>query len=251
MSTALMHLDDLRPVDLARLNASAALQTRVDRKYVLRPAELGAVLDRVAGDAAVLEIDSRRHFGYRSVYFDTPSFDSYLGAARKRPNRFKVRTRTYVDSGASWVEVKLRDRHGRTVKHRIEHAGADPRALSPACVAFVAGFPILGDLAHELDPVITTSYRRSTLTTGAARATIDTDVSATAGDGRLVVLDDRVIVETKSDRSPCPIDRALWDLGIRPTTISKFSIGAASLFPELPSNKWARVLRDHVRVVGA
>lgn len=250
MSTALMQLDDLRSVDLAGLNGSAALQTRVDRKYILRPAQLDAVLGRVADVVAVLDIDGQRRFDYRSVYFDTPSFDSYLGAARKRPNRFKVRTRTYLDSGSTWVEVKLRDRHGRTVKHRIAHDGPDPRTLTPDALAFVAGFPPLHCLAHDLDPVITTTYRRATLTTGPTRATIDTDVTATAGDGRLVTMTDRVVVETKSDRAPSPIDRALWDLGIRPTKISKFAIGAAALFPELPSNKWARVLRDHVTVTG-
>jgi hypothetical protein len=46
----------------------------------------------------VLEIDGARSFAYDSTYFDTPDLDAYLLAATRRRRRFKVRTRTYVDS---------------------------------------------------------------------------------------------------------------------------------------------------------
>lgn len=254
MSTAVMQLDDLRTIDLAELNATAALLTRVDRKYVLTPDQLAHLLDRVSGDVRVLQIDGRRAFGYRSVYFDTPAFDSYLGAARRRPDRFKVRTRRYLDAssadGSCWVEVKLRNRRGQTAKHRDVHDAEQSAQLTAGALAFVASFPRLHDLAHELDPVITTGYRRSTLVMGTARATIDIDLECTAGIGtrrdRIVTIGDRVVVETKSERAPSPVDRALWGLSIRPTRISKFAIGAAVLFPELPSNTWHRTISDHV-----
>lgn len=253
MSAALLQLGELDAIDLDALNDRAALQTRVDRKYVVRAHQLEAVLDRVAGCTRVLEIDGRRLFGYRSVYFDTPELDSYLGAARRRPDRFKVRTRTYLDTAADpagcWVEVKLRTRDGKTAKHRLAHPADRADELVPDSLAFVASFPRLTDIAHRLDPVIVTAYRRTTLTTGTARATIDLDVTASTLDGRVASLRDVVVVETKSERAPGPVDRALWDLGIRPTTISKFAMGCAALHPALPSNKWARLLRDHVRVV--
>jgi hypothetical protein len=40
-----------------------------------------------------------------------------------RTRRFKIRTRTYVDSAECWLEVKTRDQRGNTVKHRREHDG--------------------------------------------------------------------------------------------------------------------------------
>lgn len=257
MSAALMQLDDLPAIGLAEVNATAALLTRVDRKYVVTPDALDRLLDRVADDARILQIGDRRRFAYQSVYFDTPSFDAYLGAARRRPDRFKVRTRSYLDAataeGSCWVEVKLRNRRGQTEKHRHAHAAGHAADLTPEALAFVASFARLHALAHELDPVITTRYRRSTLVMGAARATIDVDLECIAGDGRhrdrIVTLGDRIVVETKSERSPSPVDRALWDLSIRPTTISKFAVGAAVLFPELPSNKWHRTIADHAVLV--
>lgn len=257
MSAAPMQLDGLTSIDLAEVNATASLLTRVDRKYVVTPGQLDRLLDRVADDARVLQIDGRRCFSYQSVYFDTPAFDSYLGAARRRPDRFKVRTRRYVDAaatdGSCWVEVKLRNRRGQTEKHRQIHGAGHAADLTRATLDFVASFARLHPIAHELDPVLTTRYRRSTLVMGAARATIDVDLECTAGDGshrdRIVTLRDRIVVETKSERSPSPVDRVLWDLSIRPTTISKFAVGAAVLFPELPSNKWHRTIADHVALV--
>ncbi|NKY40828.1 VTC domain-containing protein [Cellulomonas septica] len=106
-----MTVDTLRrlaPVTLDELLTDAALQTRVDRKYVLPVTALDALLDGLDPATRVLEIDGRRASAYRSVYFDTPALTSYLGAARRRRGRFKVRTRTYVDDGACWVEVKTR-----------------------------------------------------------------------------------------------------------------------------------------------
>ena len=50
--------------------------------------------------------DGRRWFRYRSHYFDTPTLSSYLAAAHRRPRRHKVRSRSYLDSGQHFLEVK-------------------------------------------------------------------------------------------------------------------------------------------------
>lgn len=92
---------------------------------------------------------------------------------------------------------------------------------------------------------MTTRYSRATLLVGSAeaRATVDTDVTAIAPDGHLVLLAGMAIVESKSAGPPSPVDRLLWSLGHRPIRVSKFGTGLAALFPDLPSNKWHRALR--------
>ena len=90
--------DSLAAVTLAELNAAASLLTRVDRKYLL-PVHAAQDLVHALGDAQVLQIGRRRSFAYASTYFDTPDLDSYYLAARGRRRRFKVRTRSYLDSG--------------------------------------------------------------------------------------------------------------------------------------------------------
>ena len=86
------------PIGLAELTERAALQTRVDRKYVLPSREWRRCSPRSAGHARVLEIDGMRSFRYESIYFDTPDLTSYRLTAHRRRRRFKVRTRTYLDS---------------------------------------------------------------------------------------------------------------------------------------------------------
>ena len=38
-------------------------------------------------------------------------------------------------------------------------------------------------------------------------------------------------------------DRLLWRAGHRPVPVSKFATGLAALNPDLPRNRWARILR--------
>lgn len=240
-------IDALPAVGLDELDAVAALQTRTDRKYIVTAAQLRSALDAVADRTRTLDIDGRRSFAYESVYFDTIRFDSYLGAARRRPNRFKVRTRTYLDSGRCSVEVKLRDRHQRTVKHRLPHDADCRLELTPTAREFVDGYPMLRPLTDELRPVLTTRYRRSTvLVDDDARATIDFGTTCHERDGGTVTLGDWLIVETKSAGAPSELDRALWAAHLRPQRISKFAVGLAALRPALPSNAWHRVLRRYV-----
>jgi hypothetical protein len=236
-----MHLPG---VELAELDAVAALLTRRDRKYLVPLADAAralATLERVR----VLDIGGRRGFRYQSVYFDTPERTSYLAAARRRPRRFKVRTRTYVDSGLRLLEVKTRDRRGLTVKRRIQHAAATAAQLDGDGLAFVAGIGEVGGeaVARALRPTLTTAYTRTTLLLpGGARLTVDTGLRAWDVAGDEVWLPGLAIVETKGGGAPSDADRVLWAAGHRPLRISKFCTSLAALEPELPSNRWTRAL---------
>ncbi|GAA4938501.1 polyphosphate polymerase domain-containing protein [Actinoplanes utahensis] len=237
------------PIGLDELVGEAALLTRLDRKYLLPADALPNLLDRMPHGVRELEIDGRRTFGYRSVYFDTAGFDAYLAAARRRRRRFKVRIRTYLDSGLDFVEVKTRGSRGVTVKERIPYAG-NGRDLGPEGRAHaartLAGAGILpADL--DLRAVLATYYHRTTLyvpSTG-SRVTIDTGLAWQLTDGSTVHMPHSVIVETKSARAASGVDRLLWSLGHRPCSISKYATGLAALRPGLPSNRWRPVLNKH------
>ena len=238
----------LQPVTLEELVARAALQTRVDRKYVLPlgaaeqfVSELGA-----AEELRVLEMGAQRTFGYESLYLDTPDLTGYHLAARGRRRRFKVRRRTYLDTGTSFLEVKTRGQRGTTVKERIADTG-DVAAEG----AFVDDVLSRAGLAmvhsRDLRPTLRTAYRRTTLHLPAsdARLTIDTDLTwrlPGAGDVRLEGL---ALVETKAGSAPSAADRRLWRSGHRPSRISKYGTGLAALRGDLPDNRWCPVLRRH------
>ena len=216
---------------------------------MLAATALPHLLRRMPAEVRALQIDGQRTFGYRSVYFDTGGLDSYLAAAHRRRRRFKVRVRTYLDSGLDFVEVKTRGARGVTVKERIPYAG-DGADLGPEGRAYAA--EVLsgsGVCPHtpDLHPVLTTFYRRNTLyvpSTG-SRVTVDTGLAWQLPDGSTARMPRSVIVETKSGRAASDVDRLLWSLGHRPAAISKYATGLAALRPDLPSNHWRPVLRRH------
>ncbi len=252
MTSALDHLDHLGPISLAELDARASLQTRVDRKYVVPAEALGPLLRQIGAGARVLQIGAARDFAYESVYFDTPQLTSYLGAARRRRRRFKVRTRTYVDSRQTWVEVKTRGPRGATVKTRMPHDPGQRATLTGESLRFADS--VLGQAAVPRSdgapflPTLVSSYRRATLhLPDDSRTTIDTGLVWTdPASGAELDLRDVVIIESKTGSTPSSTDRLLWRHGLRPVRISKYGTGMAALHPGLPATPWRRVLDRHV-----
>lgn len=250
VQSALVPLTRLRSIDLEQLNAAAELQTRVDRKYVVPRRALSGILNDLPATSRVLEIDGERSLRYASQYYDTPELDSYLGAARGRRRRFKVRARTYVDSGGSFLEVKTRGGRAATVKERVPVTGDeldDDAVAYAADLLMDAGIPAAAHLAVRLRPTLVTRYRRATVLLpadahDASRGTIDTELAWIGADGTVLELPGVVIVETKSGQRPGALDRALWRRGHRPARISKYGTGMAALHPALPANRWRRVL---------
>jgi hypothetical protein len=235
----------LPPIDLADLEAVAALDNRFDRKYLVAPSDLASIVSHLDSKHRVLEIDDRRSFRYESVYFDTSTFDSYLMAARQRPSRFKVRVRSYLDTGGCNCEVKERLRDGSTRKQRWPYRSEDRYRLTTESTHYLADKIPAEWVATSLAPTLTVTYRRSTIVDGASRITLDTDLQAWQADGRLVELDHVVLAETKNPGRGVGFDRLLWARGYRPVTISKYCTLLAALDHRLPANKWNRVLRRH------
>lgn len=233
---------------LADVLAAAELQTRVDRKYLLAPDDFAGLVAGLHGSHRVLEIGGMRTFRYESVYFDTPRLDSYLGAARGRRHKFKVRTRTYLDSQACLLEVKREGGREQTIKDRAEHPLGARHTLDDAGRRFVRDRVMLADgVVDTLEATLTTTYHRMTLVdlASGSRVTCDAGLELTDPAARSARMEHRVLVETKATGAAGTADRLLWRCGIRPVSISKYAVGMAALRPDLPANRWHRVLRDH------
>lgn len=238
------------PIGLDDLVAEAELLTRVDRKYLVTAEDAVRVFAGLAPSTRVLEVAGDRASRYGTMYFDTPDLLSYRLAALGRRRRFKLRTRHYVDTDAAFLEMKTRGARGTTVKERIAQPADAVDRLTPEGRAYAAeAVRALGleeRLADDLDPVLHTAYRRTTLLLPeGARATVDTDLRWRDAWGGTMTRPDLVIVETKSPARASSLDRMLWRAGIRPVSISKFATGLAAMRPDLPANKWSRVLRTH------
>ncbi|MFV0435437.1 MAG: polyphosphate polymerase domain-containing protein [Leucobacter sp.] len=251
-----MPLHRFAPVGLDELVAEAELLTRIDRKYLVPVHGAPALLDSLDPRTRVLEIDGQREFAYDSVYFDTPDHLAYRLTAQRRRRRFKLRTRSYLDTGTAFLELKTKSGRGSTVKNRMPYTVADRARLTATGSAYIGELLTRhghdGDLIHSMLPTLVSRYHRVTLLLPCgARATIDTRLQwmdrTAPGDpipsGGGISLPRYMIVESKSAGAPSELDLALRRAGHRPTGISKFGTGTAALHPELPSNKWARTLR--------
>lgn len=243
-----LSLDRFAPLPLWELVARAELLTRVDRKYVLDGETVGRLLAVLDPGTRALEIDGRRQAGYESVYFDTPELITFRMCVQQCRRRIKLRTRCYLDSGESFLEAKTRQSEV-TVKTRTRCPGDDRTRLDPAARHYasqaLSGVGQPPELARALGATLTTGYRRATLLAGDTRLTVDTDLSWSLPDGAQLATTDLVIVETKSAGPASAVDRLLWRSGTRPVAISKYATGLAALRPDLPRNRWARLLRQH------
>lgn len=236
----------LEPIGLTEMDSLAALTERRDSKYLVDGSDLLEMLDLIDVGFRALEIDGKRSFNYESVYFDTPGLKSYLMTARRRPRRFKVRTRSYLDRRSTNLEVKERRRNGLTVKQRAPHRFEDRDQLTPESLLLLEATSVDGFAGH-LGRTLTVGYKRSTLVDvrTSSRITFDTDLMAFRPDGRPIIAEGFVLVETKSLGHPTVFDRMLWSHHYRPTSFSKYGTLMAALDPSLPANKWNRTLRRH------
>jgi len=254
-----LNTDGINTISLAELNSEASLLTRMDRKYLVPPGDTQHVISHLAPRAQVLQIDGLRHFRYASTYFDTPGLDAYFLAARKRRRRYKIRTRTYLDSGLCFLEVKTNGSREATVKDRFKYDPDDADRITPDGRLFVIERLVESGtcssdeartIADALVPVMDSTYSRTTLHLphDEARATFDTqltwDLFGPDGKrlGQGVSVDHLNVVETKNPSTASPTDRLLWHQGHRPARISKYATGMALLHPELPANRWYRTL---------
>jgi hypothetical protein len=243
-------LSGLPGIGLDQLVDLAGLQTRVDRKYLVSFPVLAAMLGQIAGSAAALDIDGRRIFGYSSVYFDTADLLCFRDHRQGRRRRFKVRTRSYLDSGDCLLEVKAVGPRGQTIKRRTAHRPQDAGRLTASGRNFAAEILDRHPAVPALLPSVVTDYRRLTLLDrrSGSRVTVDLGLrfaGAAGPAGSVAAPADTVVVETKSPDRPGSADRALHLLGAHPVSVSKYCIGVALLHPQIPANRWHRILRRH------
>ena len=239
--------------------SAVKLMNRVDTKYVLGEEQCLEMLRRAADDYSVQTIGGCR---YSTLYYDTEDRRMYVSHHDRRAARQKIRTRTYVESGVSFVEVKNKTNKGRTEKRRMRIDAESFAAVTrdEGAAEFLRG------AAHyppeEITPALATAFERITLVNHARteRLTIDwnlrfTDVRArSAGDGGVTAsIAGMVIVELKQDGMAAfsPMKRILGQLRIRPLKVSKYCIGTALAAPRVKSNRFKAKIRRIIKTINS
>lgn len=247
-------IEALRPITLDEMD-SVKLLNRIDTKYLTNEAGLVSVLrDAAAAGYRALVVEGKKVSRYTSVYYDTAGLRMFLDHHNRRLVRQKVRTRTYVESGQTFLEIKRKNNHGRTKKKRMEIPQAelmDFRADATACDYLAAKSWFTVD---QLSPVLDTRFRRITLVNPAKteRLTIDMALCFTNfRTGHETSLQDAVIIELKQDgRAESQMKGILLDNRIKPMRISKYCIALTLTDPSAKSGRFKEKVRRVEKTIG-
>lgn len=245
LGTTLGELDRV-PVEFM---ADYALLRRVDSKYLCRADELTDLIQSLGNHYGLLLAGEQSIATYRTVYFDTPDKLFYHQHRRGRRDRFKIRIRHYPDREVSFLEVKRKTNHDTTIKTRSardsndstidaneqsflrERAPCDPSGITPQVWTNFSRITLIGLRVKE-------------------RLTVDLGLKFGAG-GEWYHMDGLAIIEVKQPRfeARSPAMLALRERGIRPSSMSKYCIAQAALFPDLRCNRFRSSLRNIQRMI--
>ena len=236
------------PISLEEVVSEAALMTRVDKKFLLSAEQFTELMSRLGPDFRIMEIEGRRMFTYESVYFDTPDLEMFTAHKQGRRRRYKIRTRTYADSGLCMFEAKFKGLRGQTVKHRIPYEVSERDAINPEATEFLRA-QLRAEYNQELphlEPVMRSDYVRGTFVNPLDEERLTCDVNLVySREDAAVHGPDLFVIETKTASGRGAADSALSQMGIRPVSMSKYCLGIALLHPHLAANKWSRLLRQN------
>ena len=96
------------------------LMSRTDTKFAFQANKMPLLLKKLLPFYRVLAIDGKLIHDYKSLYFDTKDRKFYLDHHNGRINRNKIRFREYVGSKLAFLEIKLKNNKGKTIKKRMK-----------------------------------------------------------------------------------------------------------------------------------
>lgn len=237
------------PISLGEMDA-VALLSRTDTKFLLRTGQLIEALPLLSQHYRVLEIEGERLSPYHTLYFDTPEFELFRWHHAGGRNRYKVRSRRYVQTNVSFFEVKHKVNRFQTVKERIPTHDLVTR-LTPEAARFLR--ERMPSDSERLQPKLWNLYARITLVNRfvTERVTLDLDLRFSSAD-RAFELPGVITAEVKQNGRPqrTTFVQLMRRLGIREGGFSKYCVGVSLLYPHVKHNNFLQQLRTLTALAG-
>ena len=230
-------LESYAPINLAEMKAVALLK-RVDTKYILPTRQLFQALSNLKDHYRVLEVQGSRLNRYHNLYFDTSNFDMYHQHHNGQRDRYKVRSRKYVDTRLDYLEVKRKNNRDETIKNRLK-TSAFVSALTKKDQKFLRGkFP--GEY-RDLQPVLWVDYTRITLVSKrrVERLTLDINLSF-SNSWDQYELPGLAVAEVKQDGFSINSDfiQQMRAMKTQPERFSKYCQGITHFYPQVKHNRF-------------
>jgi hypothetical protein len=234
-------LEQFEPITLSEMDG-VKLMNRTDRKFIFNTDQFENIMDEIKTSYRILEVEGKRQSRYETLYYDTPEFRLYYQHHNGKLNRYKIRHRTYIESGTGFLEVKFKNNKGRTIKTRILK-NETPLCLEGDCEIFLN--KMLPFQAEILKPAIWINYNRHTFVNkkSAERLTIDSDLEF-INKKITKKLSCLVIAEVKQEKkSESPFVKIMKNYHIRKGSISKYCMGIALTDLDVKQNNFKVRLR--------
>ena len=239
MEQQILHLLGQLPAISLDEMSGIKLMNRIDKKYLATVGQLEQLLVLAQGKYMVQQIEGKRYSRYHTIYLDTPDEEMYTTHHNGRLVRQKVRVRTYLDTGDTYLEVKNKNNHGRTKKKRMAVGGIHTLHEDDGNMLLAKYSRYL---LADLVPKVENRFERITLVNMAKteRLTIDCHVKFHHWETDIHDTFDRlVIIELKRDGNVySPVKEMLRELRIKPSGFSKYCIGSALTNPGLKRNRF-------------
>jgi len=229
-------ISDFTPISLGEMD-DVKLMSRTDTKFVFQSNTLPFLLKKLIPFYRVLSIDGKLIHDYKSLYFDTDDRKFYIDHHNQRVNRNKVRFREYVGSGLVFLEIKLKNNKGKTIKKRIkvDSITEEITEQQQKYIDKIVGYPI------EVSAKQWINFSRVTFVHKTQKERLTMDVNLTfnnkkdAGD-----LKNIVIAEVKQERMSRSSDfmKIAKEMSILPMRLSKYCISSMQLWPQLKQNRF-------------
>jgi len=234
----LLPFDKVALPDLDRVQ----LMNRTDKKFCLHITQLPSVLEAIKNDYSLLEINDKTLFNYDNTYFDTKDNQMFLSHQNGKSIRVKIRIRRYVDSDLNFLEIKLKNNKGWTLKERIEKQEFKPVFTIDEKNFLEQGSPFTW---LQLEPKIRSFFHRFTLVNHEFTERVTIDISpGFSNSEKEITLDKLVIIEIKQDKfsEESKISKVLLTQRIKGQGISKYCIGRSLLEENIKKNNFKPLL---------
>lgn len=242
------HLDRFNPISLSEMD-NVKLLDRMDSKFCFHSSKLPELLNQMIPNYRLLEVCGNKVSRYETPYYDTESFTLYHQHQNGIAKRFKIRHRNYLDSQLSFFEIKLKNNKGRTIKHRVRitenNYGTDSISTNTASENLLQETTPYS--ATMLCKKLTVRYSRLTFVsnTSCERVTIDLQLAFTY-ESTSINFSTAVIAEVKQDKASLasPFIKLMRKQKITEGGISKYCLGAASLYPNIKQNLFKEQIKQ-------
>ena len=223
------------PISLREMDA-VALLNRVETKYVLSTTQILTALQNLQSSYRILSIEHQRIHSYRTLYFDTNGFKFFHDQVTGRSDIYKVRSREYLETQLSYLEVKHKNQKRRTNKNRLLIAFHES-IMTPQAQAFLG--ELIPPSRQSLEPKLWNTFERITLVnlSDLERITIDMNLRFFTEQQELS-LGGIVIAEIKQEKfsKGSAFMSEMRRQGIRKTGFSKYCFGVSQLYSTVKKN---------------